>query len=815
MAREFSGPCDARSLHMGVYSAWLSKTKKSSSFSKLLSKSNKRFFTIDFDAQTLVYRHKESDKTTSPPLRFAEIIGSEMCGVKSFTVRTGSKDLELSTTTPQDAQIWVNALKAAAVIGSGQKRQEGEAPAGPDWSTASSSDGASTRATSRASSGSSTEDRTASPDSSGFAAVSRAELPRHLRYGGPEASAAEPVPAKPELAPWAPSVIQRSGPAPAWDMFPQSPPRGRQLGAVGITGAQERDDSPAPEIEVENSGRAPRPKPVDAFQSLDALEELAGPAATPTPQPAPPAPGTLQAKFHEARLLVTRPAARKTPAERVLGRPANAVRASEEEEEDDVNMSATARALAQREAALAPESKQPHKVWLAAAEAATPEPSPAPVNEREQPQLQPAVAAAQAAALAPPAVAQQARAKVVAARKGTAASPQDSMDMDAAWDSDEEQAPAPPPPPPPPPPAAALAPRPAPPVGAKPLPLEPRAPGPSGTVAAKSRKESNTKKAKVQENPVDGPQAAAEDNWDSDDESVAADIPEGPVDAAQGEAQSGWDSEDEPAPAAKPEKEVKPKKAKKQQHAKAEAPTAASAEHIPEGPVDAAAGAAHSGWDSDEEPAPAARPDQAKKQQHAEAKAPTAARADHIPEGPVDAASSGWDDDDKPSPAAKSEKEVKPKKSKKQQAKAEAPPVDACGAPTQCSSEIVRARPKQEEKQAVTKSQSGDEFDDLMADLSNTDTPPAKAVMADELVQGFHCTACDSQILKIRDGIWSGDVEYMYFRNLYPNIGKLRQKVVVKRGCEAFCCQCSWRSAEVDARLEDVADGLRWSIVQG
>eukprot|EP00971_Amphidinium_carterae_P135249 2680344-Amphidinium_carterae.1 len=34
-------------------------------------------------------------------------------------------------------------------------------------------------------------------------------------------------------------------------------------------------------------------------------------------------------------------------------------------------------------------------------------------------------------------------------------------------------------------------------------------------------------------------------------------------------------------------------------------------------------------------------------------------------------------------------------------------------------------------------------------------------------------------------------------RNTYPNAQKLRKRMNPQQGCSGYCCQCSWRAAEV------------------
>jgi len=69
------------------------------------------------------------------------------------------------------------------------------------------------------------------------------------------------------------------------------------------------------------------------------------------------------------------------------------------------------------------------------------------------------------------------------------------------------------------------------------------------------------------------------------------------------------------------------------------------------------------------------------------------------------------------------------------------------------------------------------------------------------------------QVLKVDNHIWADDVAYMFLRNNYPNVMKLRGSLRPQPSSCAYCCQCSSRSADKAAGLEEVAEGLRWKVV--
>lgn len=127
---------------------------------------------------------------------------------------------------------------------------------------------------------------------------------------------------------------------------------------------------------------------------------------------------------------------------------------------------------------------------------------------------------------------------------------------------------------------------------------------------------------------------------------------------------------------------------------------------------------------------------------------------------------------------------------------------DACGAPVPPPMAVLRASPQH--KSEV------DELDDLVGDiLATCDSQQVRH----SFVDGFHCTGCDFQILSIQDHVWTSDVDYMFFRNNYPTLQKLQKKLESSRRSCAYCCQCSWRSADSAVDLADVAEGLRWRRV--
>jgi len=52
----------------------------------------------------------------------------------------------------------------------------------------------------------------------------------------------------------------------------------------------------------------------------------------------------------------------------------------------------------------------------------------------------------------------------------------------------------------------------------------------------------------------------------------------------------------------------------------------------------------------------------------------------------------------------------------------------------------------------------------------------------------LRCTKCDFEVLRVADREWKDDVEYLFFRNFYPNLEKLQSKLVKAPGvCVCVC----------------------------
>lgn len=300
----------------------------------------------------------------------------------------------------------------------------------------------------------------------------------------------------------------------------------------------------------------------------------------------------------------------------------------------------------------------------------------------------------------------------------------------------------------------------------------PAAPAPApATVAAPAPKAAAPPPAAKTATTYHNPSA---ESWDSDDDT---DMPKKGLLANQASPQTVQLAH--APPAATPHRAVL---------APAPAPVMQAAA-VHKAPVDPTA----SGWDSDEEVVPA--------------KSAAQAPLHHqVAAGAIQATEdSGWDSDE-------DNKQFKKATASRHVAQTRG----SCGAPVHGSNSeafvSAKTRPASSSSSAVKT--EGDKLDDLIGEISTTTSTVGRSgSYSHGLVPGFQCMACDFQVLRIDNMVWGDSVDYMFFRNNYPNVQKLRPQLVKRRDCCAYCCQCSWKSAESAAPLADVAQGLRWKQI--
>ena len=58
------------------------------------------------------------------------------------------------------------------------------------------------------------------------------------------------------------------------------------------------------------------------------------------------------------------------------------------------------------------------------------------------------------------------------------------------------------------------------------------------------------------------------------------------------------------------------------------------------------------------------------------------------------------------------------------------------------------------------------------------------------------CLKCMCEVVRFVDYKWDDSVDYMFFRNFWPEPERLSPKMRKSRGFAAYCCQCSWHSSQ-------------------
>jgi hypothetical protein len=96
----------------------------------------------------------------------------------------------------------------------------------------------------------------------------------------------------------------------------------------------------------------------------------------------------------------------------------------------------------------------------------------------------------------------------------------------------------------------------------------------------------------------------------------------------------------------------------------------------------------------------------------------------------------------------------------------------------------------------------------------------ASFMSPDAACDALRCVSCDFDVVSFDGVAWArgeggakgAGVDYMFFRNNYPDASKMECRAVGAKGWRAYCCQCSWRSVGDGGRekVDAVGGELRW-----
>ena len=119
----------------------------------------------------------------------------------------------------------------------------------------------------------------------------------------------------------------------------------------------------------------------------------------------------------------------------------------------------------------------------------------------------------------------------------------------------------------------------------------------------------------------------------------------------------------------------------------------------------------------------------------------------------------------------------------------------------------------------------------MIASMATPPGGPASAFSEAVACDALRCVSCDFDVVSFDDAAWIDKVEsapegrakvtgsspgagvdYMFFRNRYPDDRKLREGMVRQVGARAYCCQCTWRWLDKGEREKVAAVGgkMRW-----
>lgn len=768
---------DARTLCRGSYSAWLKKTKSEGGRGKWLSSTNKRFFTIDFDARIVFYAHSADQKKVSQPIKFKDIVGAERmpsskkkkgCG---FVINTMDKTYELYTNDNPDAVLWVHALNAGRDMGSDSKHQADSSqpnsttyyqPQGVPTPCRSESkkEGASEETepaeldTSQNTTGAQAEEETtkaviASPQlpravrpkvlpslgriEEASPGKERREVPdgtpHHFKFFEAEAEkeqviveAAAPTAEQSleALAAEMEAVQAKAG----WIQVP------KKAKATNRPEAKAETEIPAPEVDAstpkyneletthlckERSATSPL-KPLPTLSSTGTLVMSGLCSQWPMPSPA-----EEEANEQAARDFTGEKFSGALDMSASTSLPSSKL----SEHETSFSFEEEAPGMSTLNDSLDLSLDSQGMCAMVDSHAALAFPSPGPTSEATDD-----VKAA---------VAEEGHGYPVNVVKGWDNTMQDSDDSSimkppevplnspSAWLGDEQQSElqgdevqgssS----------SSSAQPRPAPLSDTNEPTVSHRPAIVASALRTPTKKKRRGARVSFKETPEEF-HVIVDENEHRDMHEEAVSLGDGPLPADMSTLLAHYGVGEE----------------------------------------------GENDWDSDEE-APVILSDKAKE-------------------------ASGWDSDD--------DEVGQPLDEQKTQ--------DACGAPQQPASAFVAKKLGAAPAVSELSATGHGELDDLVNMVMGTGAPapaPFKSSGGSGFVPGLHCTGCDFQIMRIEGYIWEKHAGYMFFRNNYPNVMRLRKHLTPQKECCAFCCQCTWKSADATAEIADVAEGLRWKMI--
>lgn len=73
----------------------------------------------------------------------------------------------------------------------------------------------------------------------------------------------------------------------------------------------------------------------------------------------------------------------------------------------------------------------------------------------------------------------------------------------------------------------------------------------------------------------------------------------------------------------------------------------------------------------------------------------------------------------------------------------------------------------------------------------------------------LRCLVCDLAVITFEGFTWTSNTDYLFLRNNYPDVGRLRSHLESQRGSRAYTCQCQHRSIR-ETKYIDTEKNLKW-----
>ncbi|XP_069947958.1 cilia- and flagella-associated protein 418 isoform X2 [Cherax quadricarinatus] len=110
----------------------------------------------------------------------------------------------------------------------------------------------------------------------------------------------------------------------------------------------------------------------------------------------------------------------------------------------------------------------------------------------------------------------------------------------------------------------------------------------------------------------------------------------------------------------------------------------------------------------------------------------------------------------------------------------------------------------------TVKSESGESKKCSMPILSGTSCPKGMSTGATiRACDKLRCVACDSSVIMIDGFSWGNMTDYLFLRNNYPEVSRLRARLDSQRGSRAYACQCQHNSVRETKNIKSEYH-LKW-----